>query len=819
MADPSKCAAGIAQAMGGGKLTEAEIKFLTEELQKRAGEVSLDDKSWIKIAQGLAAELREATLKDRQNARQNIVIKQRLMDMAKEADEKYGNPVLALEAAMVGVNRHLQGNRLSSDALAMAIFDQYAGGIIAELERGNLLIHLNDGHLDLEVARALEKLADPNKKGSASKEANEIAAIVNKYRLRMLDRSNRAGSMIKKLTGFITRQSHDASKVHKAGFKGWSDFILPLLDHKRTFDGDHPDKVLRQAHRTLASGGELASPGAESDLKMAFSGPGNLGKRISEHRVLHFKDADAWMTYNEKFGFGNLRQAILGEITGHARNTALMETFGSNPRAMFDEVRKGLIQLYGDDPQKLAKLKAKLIDHYMDEITGHSRIANNLDWANRSRTARGIITMAKLGGAVISSVTDIGSVAAQIRYQDGGGILTPFAKAMQTFFEGIPSKDRAEVADRLRVGLDGMIGSAAERFGAVDSQSGTMANWLRTYFKFNLLTPWTDAWKRGMALMAAHDLGVHASKAFGSLPAHMKAILRSHSIDAPRWELLRQAVEEGYMHPDALQRLSDEEFIKRGLDPVEDRDKLESAIRTYLIDATEFGVPTPGARERAMMVQGTQPGTALGEALRFMMQFKAFPFAVTTKVLGRMTFGNPSGKSDKAGLAMYIASTIALGYIAMSAKSIAKGQDVRDPLDPSTWTAALLQGGGLGIYGDFLFGEFNRFGRSATETAVGPGIGTIADVLELWAKVRAGDDVAANALRLIITNAPGLNLFYTRTALDYLILYQLQEMANPGYLRRMERRLEKEQGQRYLFKRPSEAIPYGGGNRIFEGIR
>jgi hypothetical protein len=42
-----------------------------------------------------------------------------------------------------------------------------------------------------------------------------------------------------------------------------------------------------------------------------------------------------------------------------------------------------------------------------------------------------------------------------------------------------------------------------------------------------------------------------------------------------------------------------------------------------------------------------------------------------------------------------------------------------------------------------------------------------------------------------------MNLFYTRAALDYLIIYRIQEALNPGFLRRMEQRAERDNGQTY----------------------
>jgi len=43
-------------------------------------------------------------------------------------------------------------------------------------------------------------------------------------------------------------------------------------------------------------------------------------------------------------------------------------------------------------------------------------------------------------------------------------------------------------------------------------------------------------------------------------------------------------------------------------------------------------------------------------------------------------------------------------------------------------------------------------------------------------------------------------------ALDYLVLYNLQEMANPGYLKRVEKRIERENGQTFLFPPSQYAV-------------
>jgi len=130
-----------------------------------------------------------------------------------------------------------------------------------------------------------------------------------------------------------------------------------------------------------------------------------------------------------------------------------------------------------------------------------------------------------------------------------------------------------------------------------------------------------------------------------------------------------------------------------------------------------------------------------------------------------------------------------------------------------------IQGGGAGIYGDFLLGEYNRFGGGFVETLGGPGVGTVSNIARIFSAIRDGETFGGVAFQTTKSLTPGANLFYTKVALDYLLFFQIQEALSPGSLRRMERRIDREQGQKYLFRRPSEAVPRGGGSRVLEGVR
>lgn len=264
--------------------------------------------------------------------------------------------------------------------------------------------------------------------------------------------------------------------------------------------------------------------------------------------------------------------------------------------------------------------------------------------------------------------------------------------------------------------------------------------------------------------------------------------------------------------------------------------ELESKLNTFYTDRVQAGVIRGGAREKAYATQGLQAGTPAGEAWRMIMQFKQYPMAFVQQILGRYAeedrFWSIPGAlgrkmiSDPRGVGAKMASlmvmTWAMGYVAMTLKDIAKGRTPRDPQDPRTWTAAFLQGGGAGLYGDYLFTRVNRFGGTIGDAAMGPGFSTAfegADILlasrdaVLSDLVGEGEDKYPDvkAFNYFKANTPFLGLFYTKAALDYLILYDLQEFLRPGSLRRMERSLRTAQKQEFLLP-PSRhrATPFTG---------
>jgi hypothetical protein len=202
-------------------------------------------------------------------------------------------------------------------------------------------------------------------------------------------------------------------------------------------------------------------------------------------------------------------------------------------------------------------------------------------------------------------------------------------------------------------------------------------------------------------------------------------------------------------------------------------------------------------------------GTPMGEVLRFVTQFKAFPFAIYQKTLSReISFLKKGGQGDVRrgilGLTSVIVTSAFFGYLAMTIKDLLKGRTPRNPTKGKTILAAFLQGGGLGIYGDVLFQE----ARTAAErlgSLLGPTALTAGDLIQAlyFGITGKGGSAARATYSAVQKNIPFLNLFYIKSAFDYLIGYQIMETLSPGILRRMERKMEKDYGQDFLFTKPS----------------
>ncbi|XPV77742.1 MAG: hypothetical protein ACNI27_07425 [Desulfovibrio sp.] len=858
------------------------LEMVQKEKERLMAEGNIDsiDSQLQKYAQGLGENADEWALRKEKETARNIVrriaIEERLAEDVQSGAAK--NIVQAIEQYLIGSHKGFKNARASVAAKKSDLELRYIGKILAEIEmeKPHLIKVLKKGDNKFleDVVAEMFVLDDPKLRGKASENpdaaflAELMADVSNNARLRL----NGAGADIRHLKGWVP-QRHDIPRIMDRGKVEWKAFLLDngLLDMERTFGKGASAKfygeTLDEIYENILFGGGVDP--VHFDGK-TMSGTANLADQLSrKHRKLHFKDAAAWIEYSKNFGAGNVFETIIGHLRQSATDITMLETFGTEPQAFLEQIinrQRGIIRASENlkDKEK-SKLLKKLPENLHQAnnriqiafqlVSGKAYQPANITFAKISANIRGIISMSKLGMAVMSSITDLGTAASRLRNQDVP-LLDGYAGMVHGLFEGKLPKEKKEIAYLLGVGFDGVLGDINAYLTAPDQMvSGKIAHMQHVISKISGQSAWTDRMRTSFALMSSAHLAKRAALSYAEISDNLKHNLDLHGIGEAEWAMyqelnLRAADGKEYLVPEAVHDLPDElidqyidlearkaelflaqdayshensimlssvgedsnnNYFERYFDRLRSnaRKELQDKLQRYFIEEADYGVIRPDERTRMYQTAGHKPGAVMGEVMRFMTYFKELPIAFTQRHLHRMWNGGPNGKTDVDGLAHIIASSMVLGYVAMSLKDIAKGREPRDLTDSATWSAALLQGGGAGIYGDFLIGKFSRFRDGPIEAIAGPTFSIGDDILKQVNNAFHGEFDGGDLMYLGMNNTPFVNLWYTRAVLDYAILYRLQEMVSPNYLRRKERNMKKEYGQEFILP-PSQVIPRGG---------
>src|SRR5690606_26873374 len=151
------------------------------------------------------------------------------------------------------------------------------------------------------------------------------------------------------------------------------------------------------------------------------------------------------------------------------------------------------------------------------------------------------------------------------------------------------------------------------------------------------------------------------------------------------------------------------------------------------------------------------------------------------------------------------------GAVAYQSKQIVQGKDPIDMTQEKFWLRALVQGGGMGILGDFLLTDPTEnpgdFTANALKNLAGPNVGSAFDVFgklgleNIYQSIHGKDThLGAESLRVARSHIPYINLWYAKAAIDHAGLHALQENLSPGYLARMRQRAKREWDQDYWWK-------------------
>ena len=749
-------------------------------------------------------------------AEQNIRVLDRYQKIVDAIETSGGkiDPVKGVEAMLVGIQEFSNITRDSIGSRQKAISERERTKLYNAIKNisKNSWEDFSSGKIDLEIKKEMLGV------NTGIKEAKAIASVLKNSQEELRLTLNDLGANIQKLDDWITRTVHNPEKMANASKSSrlveenrnsWVEYIRERLDIKRTFPGiTDPIKIneiLKDVYNSLLSGDHLKHGGA-----ISIYGTKNVANRLNASRVLHFKDAVARHEYDITFGEPSLKESVLSVLENSARHIPLIEFLGTNPENGLEKLLSLLRKKYKDtNPQYIRDLNVSNFRNQLAELDGSVNLIGSQTLAKTGMVIRGFQRIGKLGFTPISSISDLAFYMSATNFQ-GRGLLTGIFESLNALYK-TQDKQAMEV---IGITNNSLINTSTNAYSQTDS-FGKFGKIENSFFKWIGLNRWVSNLKSSMALGLSRHYGMLADTAFGSLNVRERNLLKLYGIDDGKWNLLRSiktldVENKRYLTAEGVNELSDEiikKYVGKNISEREIRNfkrDLEITWRNVLIDQSMKASPEPDAAVRAFMNQGLEKGTAAGEGIRFIGQFKSFGVTIWKNIIQRELKGygpDDTKYAEVAGLtALLVAGTIS-GYIAMSIKDMLRGRSPRDPTKGSTILEAIAQSGSLSIYGDFILGQIqNQYGSNFFETLAGPTASDASKILDLIFNPKEPEKMGKKLLELVEGNAPIINMWYTRWGYDYLIGYNIKEFLDPGFFERMKTKHEENRGQTYFLK-------------------
>lgn len=661
---------------------------------------------------------------------------------------------------------------------------------------------------------------------TGSGEAAKLAGAVRQQQKRMRQMFNAHGGDIGELADYGVPHSHDVSELRRVGSQKWADDIHDKLAWHRIDDattgkpfaakGDVPDRAVSKRFLKDVYDGITTRGWDERDPMMSVGGKALYNQR-GEHRVLHFGSGDDWLEYNKVYGGSDPFSAMIGGLHGLANDVALMRVLGPNPRAGLEYAhqvaQKRASELGNAKLESRVNAQGKLAKTMLAHQNGDASVPANEAWAKFSAGTRGYLVSTHLGSAVISSVTD-GATLAQASRVMGMHPTNVMAKTVSLSASQATRETAARMGFVATTLADAGSGSA-RYFGRLFG-SGVADRLANFTLRASGLTFITDMRRIAFQMELAGLLAENAGRSFDAIDAPLKYALETRGIGAADWDQLRTVL---FTANNGATFLTPFHWLEHQTNlPRAEAEGLAGRLQMIFQERMELAVPTASLEGRARMLGDSAPGSIPGELLRSSTSYKSFTVTLMLNQYRQfMDMPTPMAKAQYA--ASMSVSLLLLGALAVQLKEIAKGNDPRPMTEKKFWMAAMFQGGGLGIFGDFFSSETSRIGGGIGETVAGPVVGLAGDLVGPIASnftraVEGKDTLLGRDLsNLARYNTPVFSSLWTaRLAYDRIVADTLQSFLDPEaehVWRRQQRQRDKSYGNTTWWQRGEYAPERG----------
>lgn len=634
----------------------------------------------------------------------------------------------------------------------------------------------------------------------------------------LVRRFNAAGGTLMRRQDWRLPQHQSRFALAKAGKRQWVNDHLDMLDwdkmrdmHGRRIPANKRVEVLERVFDTLKTNGHIKYK------KTTYAGR-SIGNKLEQSRFLVYKDAESWLRMHKAYGDGNIFDTMMNHIDTMSHQIAMIETFGPNPGLMKDVIKDKVLRALAKEDvadasgEKLrtatAENKLRKFDDMFSVISRETAMPESSRFGMIMAGVRNIMTSAYLGSAAVTAIPgDLMTSMLTSMFNR-----TPVFKSLGQYMKMMnPLSD----ADRQLAIRSGLIAETAtsmaygmQRMTGIEMYGPSIARRISdVVMRLSLLSPHTQAARWAFQMEVMGGMAEHAGKNFEELP--FVDMMVRNGITSEDWDILRSI--DAYEHKGAKflrpDDLYNSDFDVKQIEPIADK------FMVMIMKEGKFAVPDASIKGLTLIRGATKPGTFAGEILNSAAMFKNFPVTIlmTHGIRGLQQRGL---KGKISYLASYLIGMTAVGALSLQMHSFLNGKTARDMTTPEFMGDAVLRGGGLGIWGDFIFSDLNRFGGGKAETIAGPIAQLLTDVTNLTAgnlvEVIQGKDskLAAEIVRMAKRNTPGSNIWWSRLLLERELWDQLQELADPkahSKWRRQRTNTRKSYGHDYWWK-PGESV-------------
>lgn len=843
----SECRTAVEGVLG-RKLTDKEADLLEQQFIKASRELPQEDiKAWKSMSDEERAEAiadraiknyTDQHIKEVTNLVNDLEIREALVQELTSHSKL--NPLEALNRKLV---MHTDQSGIQSvEHNIQAIEVRYMGALADVFTKTQKSL----GYLiDADKVKLLVKeiFGKPSGDAEIAGLAKSVQDTLEQLRLHY----NRYGGDIKKLANYGIPQSHSHYKVIHAGQDAWIKYTLPMTDRSKyrhengslMSEAEVAD-ILKAVYQTIASEGhnkasvQAHAVQSETDLPVGF----NMQGLHQHHREVHFKDADAWVKYQEDFGEVNFHDLLTNHIRRMSTEIGMMQTFGSNPEKLVKQLGHDLLNNMMQDPKHVKEHRkiqkqAKLINKHYDELAGQALpIDSNL--AQVGGMLRSWTVATKMGSAFITAFSDQATMKLASEMH-GMAYSKVFGKHLNQF----TNKEDRDFAISIGLGVremtnalvrfgDDDLASASTKLAKANTNTRKIAN---AVIRASGLNHITASAKRafGVSLMY-HVSNLNSAKKWAELGPKDKKMLEGGGITEHEWNALQLVTRTEA--PTGEKLITNQDIFKMADDVILDyykfdktgytaqevsdhafrlKEQLANKYMNNIYTETNAAVLEVGARETTFMGLGRERGTVSNELTRFFWQFKQFPLAMVTRQWTRaMAQGTPQEKF--VYLAKLFAYTTVMGALVAQIQNLTQGKDLEDPTTLDFYMKSIVKGGSASFLADAISATSDPTERSVKDFIIPAAfkdvmsVGTMLSGAGTAYLSERDSSYGAEAINVAKNNIPFQNVWYSRLVFDRLILAELQELFDEGYRERKQRRQESNYNMSYWWDLDNEKI-------------